>query len=124
MLIVNYLIMSSLLVPYKYSSLDLVAAQPTLMSNSQNYFLTVVSKYWYRVFKLPQLKILLDSVVFEGKVRAIAQGSNDEHVFVAVRRRIYVMKHHECIHQIDLPATTGKIGTMLVLHPYILASID
>jgi hypothetical protein len=85
--------MSSLLVPYKYSSLDLTTVNPTLMSTGGNSYLTVASKYWYRVYKLPQMKILLDSVIFDGKIRAIGQGSNDDHIFVAIRNRIYVMKY-------------------------------
>lgn len=94
--------MTSLLCPQKYSSLDLVPINPTLMSNGASYFLTVVSKYWYRIYQLPQMKILLDSVVFDGKIRAISQGSNDSHIFVAVRNTIYVMKYLDCIQKIEL----------------------
>ena len=64
--------MSSLIVPYKYASLDLSHVPATLMNNNNNQFLTAVSKYWYRVYKLPQLKIMFDSVIFEGKIRALA----------------------------------------------------
>jgi len=61
-----------MLVPHKYSSLDITKINPTVMNNGANYYLLVPSTYWYRVFKLPTMKVLLDSVVFDGKIRAIA----------------------------------------------------
>lgn len=60
-----------LISPYKKSSLDISSALPSLISNGKKYYLTVPSKNWYRVYELPAMKILFDSVVFDGKIRAI-----------------------------------------------------
>jgi len=64
--------MTSLLTPYKYASLDLLPLPPCLSNNGLKYYLTLPQRHWYRVYELPRMQITLDSVVFDGKVRAVA----------------------------------------------------
>ena len=52
--------------PQKYCGLDLQRVKPVINKN-----LIICNKYSYRVYSLPELKILIDGVTFDKKIRCI-----------------------------------------------------
>lgn len=55
-----------MIIPYKYCGLDLAPIKPVVNKN-----MIVCNKYSYRVYQLPELKILIDGLTFDKKIRAI-----------------------------------------------------
>lgn len=53
------------MLPHKYTALDLSNVPPAFNKQA----LTLACKYFYRIYNFP--KILLDSVAFHAKIRAI-----------------------------------------------------
>lgn len=64
-----------MIIPEKYSGLDLISIPPIINNN-----LVVANKYSYRIYTLPNLKYVLDGLVFDHKIRAIF--SQNEYVYV------------------------------------------
>lgn len=95
-----------MIIPEKYSGLDLSNVKPVVNRN-----LIVANKYSYRIYSLPDLKYILDSIIFDKKIRAIY--SQNEFVYVGCSNKLYTIKRNvlECQEYDD------KIDKILVFHP-------
>jgi hypothetical protein len=76
-----------MIVPEKYSGLDLSSVKPIINRN-----LIIANKYSYRIYSLPDLKYILDSIIFEKKIRAIY--SQNEFVYVGCSNKLYTIKRN------------------------------
>ena len=55
-----------MIIPEKFSGLDLTSVKPIMNQN-----LIVANKYNYRIYSIPDLKYILDGIIFNKKIRAI-----------------------------------------------------
>lgn len=75
-----------MITPHKYCGLDLAPVKPVLNRN-----LLIANKYSFRVYELPNLRIIVDGLTFRKKIRAIAE--QNEFIYVACSKTLYTVKH-------------------------------
>ncbi|CAD8052065.1 unnamed protein product [Paramecium sonneborni] len=95
-----------MIIPEKFSGLDLSTIKPILNQN-----LIVANKYNYRIYSIPDLKYILDGIIFNKKIRALF--CQNEFMYVGCGKKVYTIKRNV----IDENEYDDKIEQILVFHP-------
>ncbi|CAK55821.1 unnamed protein product (macronuclear) [Paramecium tetraurelia] len=95
-----------MIIPEKFSGLDLSSIKPIMNQN-----LIVANKYNYRIYSIPDLKYILDGIIFNQKIRAMY--CQNEFMYVGCGKKVYTIKRNV----IDEKEYDDKIEQILVFHP-------